>query len=146
MPLPPFNEDGDLPPGIHPASFSEVVRRFGIGTARRNVLGRRLERIYTLAESTGHLVRFVIFGSFITGKPEPNDVDVFLLMEDTFDVSTLTGELALLFQHGTAQDYFGGSVFWLRRVAVLGDEEIAVNHWQVKRDGTTRGLVEIMAE
>ena len=146
MPLPSFNEVGDLPPGIHPVSLSEAARRFGIGTARRSVLARRLERMYTLAVSTGHLVRFVVFGSFITGKPEPNDVDVFLLMEDTFDVSILTGELALLFQHGTAQDYFGSSVFWLRRAAVVGDEEIAVNHWQVKRDGTTRGLVEIIGE
>ena len=101
--------------------------------------------MYTLAESTGHLVRFVIFGSFISDKPEPNDVDVFLLMEDTFDVSILTGQLGLLFQHGTAQDYFGGSVFWLRRVAALGDEESAVTQWQVKRDGATRGLVEIIA-
>ena len=146
MPLPPFNENGDLPPGIHMAFLPEAVMRFGIGTARRSVLARRLERIYTLAESTGYLVRFIIFGSFITDKPQPNDVDVFLLMEDAFDVSILTGESGLLFQHGTAQDYFGGSVFWLRRVAVWGEEDIAVNHWQIKRDGTTRGLVEIIAE
>ncbi len=145
MPLPSFNEVGDLPPGIHPVSLSEAARRFGIGTARRSVLARRLERMHTLAVSTGHLVRFVIFGSFITGKPEPNDVDVFLLMEDTFDVSILTGELALLFQHSTAHDYFGGSVFWLRREAALSDEGASVNHWQVKGDGTTRGLVEIIA-
>jgi hypothetical protein len=146
VPLPPFNEAGDLPPGIHQVSLSEAVGRFGVGTARRNILARRLERMYALAESTEHLSRFVIFGSFITDKPEPNDVDVFLLMEDTFDVSGLTGETRLLFEHAVAQDYFGGSVFWLRRLAVLDDEESAVNHWQIKRDGTTRGLVEIISE
>jgi hypothetical protein len=39
----------------------------------------------------------VIFGSFVTAKPFPNDVDIFLLVEDTFDMSQLTGEAQLLF-------------------------------------------------
>jgi hypothetical protein len=46
-----------------------------------------LERIYKLAISTGHLGRFIVFGSFITAKIEPNDVAIFLLMNDSFDVS-----------------------------------------------------------
>jgi len=35
-------------------------------------------------------------------------------------------------------------MYELRRI--LAGEEIAVNHWQVERDGTIRGLVEIIAE
>jgi hypothetical protein len=146
MPLPSFNEDGDLPLGIHQATLSEILDRFGAGTARRKVLGRRLERIYHLAHGTGHLARFVIFGSFITAKLEPNDVDVFLLMEDTFDITQLTGESRLVFEHAAAQDYFGCSVFWLRRLAVLGDERSAISRWQIKRNGTRRGVVEIISE
>jgi hypothetical protein len=61
--------------------------------------------------STSHLARCVVFGSFVTAKPFPNDVDVFLLMEDTFDVSQLTGEARLLFEHAVAQTRFGTSVF-----------------------------------
>lgn len=146
MPLPLFNEAGDLPPGIHQAHLSEVVSRFGSDARQRRIVARRLERIYTLAAFTGHLARFVIFGSFITDKPQPNDVDVFLLMEDTFDVSRVSGEPRLLFDHTIAQDYFGGSVFWLRRIAIFGDEESALNHWQIKRDGTRRGIVEVVTE
>ena len=47
---------------------------------------QRLERIYRVSVSTDHLARFVVFGSFVSAKREPADVDVFLLMEDTFDM------------------------------------------------------------
>ena len=146
MPLPPFNEGGDLPPGVHQATLSNILDHFGGETARRKILARRLERVYHLAQTTGHLRRFVIFGTFVTDKAEPNDIDVFLLMEDTFDITQLEGEPRLLFEHPTAQDYFGASVFWLRRLAVLGDERSTINHWQVKRDGARRGVVEIISE
>jgi hypothetical protein len=42
-------------------------------------MARRLEHIYTLAVGTGHLARFIIYGSFVTTKPNPGDVDIFLL-------------------------------------------------------------------
>ena len=146
MPLPPLNEGGDLPPEVHQSTLSETLARFGRETARRKILARRLERVYHLADATGHLRRFVIFGSFLTDKAEPNDIDVFLLMEDTFDVTQLEGESRLLFEHATAQDFFGASGFWLRQLVVLGNEQSAINHWQVKRDGTRRGVVEIISE
>jgi hypothetical protein len=44
-----------------------------------DIMARRLEHIYTLAVGTGHLARFIIFGSFVTTKPNPGDVDIFLL-------------------------------------------------------------------
>jgi hypothetical protein len=31
----------------------------------------------------------VVFGSFITAKAEPNDIDILLLMEDTFDLEPI---------------------------------------------------------
>lgn len=106
----------------------------------------RLQRIYQLAAATGHLARFIVFGSFVTDKPDPNDVDVFLLMEDSFDVLNATGEAQLLFEHGTAEVYFGASVFWLRRLAALGGEQAAIEDWEFRRDGGRRGIVEIIPE
>ena len=104
----------------------------------------RLRRIYDLVFSTGHLARFVIFGSFVTAKPEPNDVDVIMLMDDEFEVSDLTGEVALLFDHAVAQSVFGSSIFWVRRLAALGGEDEFIARWQVKRDGALRGIVEVI--
>lgn len=40
--------------------------------------------MYALAKASGHLARFIVFGSFVTAKPAPNDVDIFLLMSDSF--------------------------------------------------------------
>jgi hypothetical protein len=67
-------------------------------------------------------------------------------MEDTFDAAALTGEALLIFRHAAAQAYAGASVFWLRRLAALGGEETAIEHWQVTRDGNRRGIVEIIPE
>jgi len=111
VPLHPFTESDDLPPGVHQATLTEALSHFGAGSSQRRMMALRLARIYSLAWATGQLARFVVFGSFVTDKWEPNDVDVFLLMEDTFDVAHLAGETRLLFDHGAAQARFGGSVF-----------------------------------
>lgn len=146
MPLPPFTVSGDLPPGIHRATLSDVLERFGSRSPQRMLVGLRLERIYNIAWATGHLARCVVFGSFVTAKQVPNDVDIFLLMEDTFDVSQLIGEARLLFDHAAAQTRFGASVFWLRRLALLDDEQTTLSHWQITREGSYRGIVEIIPE
>lgn len=142
--LPPLGKDGDLPLGVYRATLRETLRRFGKGSWGRVAVAQRLERIYRVAVGTGQLARFVVFGSFVSAKREPADVDVFLLMADTFDMGQLTGEARVLFDHGAAQTHFGASVFWVRRFAVLGGEELAIAGWQIKRDGTRRGIIEIL--
>lgn len=143
---PDFDIAGDLPVGIHQANIAEVVEHFGKGSLRREMVARRLERIYRFARSTGQLRRFVIFGSFITAKPEPNDVDIFLLMEDTFDSNEVTGEASIIFDNMAAQNIEGASVFWIRLMAAIGGEEVTLEHWQIKRDRTKRGVVEVIAD
>lgn len=119
------------------------MNQFAEATVQRKLLGMRLRRVYELAVATGHVERFIVFGSFVTGKPEPNDVDVFLVMDDTFDVAQVAGETKLVFDHPAAQAHFGASIFWLRQMAVLPNEDEAVRSWQRKRDGTRRGIVDI---
>ena len=145
-PLPPLGKEGDLPPGIYRVTLQETLRRFGNLSRQRAIVAQRLERIYRLAISTGQLARFVVFGSFVSAKREPADVDVFLLMEDGFDMGQLGGEARILFDHAAAQAHFGASVFWLRRVAAFGGEEQTIAGWQIKRDGTRRGIIEIVGE
>ena len=144
--LPPLGKDGNLPLGIYRATLRETLSRFGKGSRQRFAVAQRLERIYRVSVGTGRLARFVVFGSFVSAKREPADVDVFLLMEDTFDMRQLSGEARVLFDHAAAQAYFGASVFWLRRLAALGGEKQAIAGWQIKRDGTCRGIIEIVEE
>jgi len=145
-PLPELGDLGDLPPGVHRVSLRQVIATFGRGTPQRAIVATRLARIHALAMGTAHVRRFIVFGSFVTAKPEPNDVDVFLLMEDSFQVGKLVGEARLLFEHAAAESRFGASVFWLRRQAAFGGEDDAVQHWQIKRDGSTRGIIEVVQE
>lgn len=88
MNLPAFNDQGDLPPGVHRATLQEVLERFGQGSVQRFAVGKRLKRSHQLANSTNHLARFVVFGSFVTDKFEPEDVDVIMIMEDEFDLKS----------------------------------------------------------
>ena len=80
------------------------------------------------------------------GAAAPNDVDVFLLMDDDFDASSLRGDAAVAFDHPRAQVSLGASVFWMRRIAATAGEEAVVEDWQIKRDGTRRGIVEVVGD
>ena len=141
---PEFDRNGDLPVGVHKATLLEVIQHFGSGTLQRQTVARRLERIYNLAHGTSQLARFIVFGSFVTDKPEPNDVDIFMLMEDTFDSAQLSGEEVIIFDNTAAQNSEGASVFWIRRLAAIGGEQAALEDWQIKRDRSRRGIVEVI--
>jgi hypothetical protein len=142
--LPEFNEAGDLPAGIHPASLAEVMVRFGHGTNQRAAVTARLRRIYDLAVATGALDRLVVFGSYVSDIPVPNDVDVILVMREEFNPDSCPVESLVLFEHGRAGAELGASIFWVRPGMLLGEPlEQFLAHWQRKRDGTLRGLVEI---
>jgi hypothetical protein len=146
VPLPPLNANGDLPPGVHTCSRTELLDRFGTSTSTRVLMGMRLLRVLDLALQSGYVARAIVFGSFLSGKPEPGDVDLFLVMEDAFDLTALAGEGRLVFEHATAQAHFGASVFWARRASCYPSETEMVSGWGLKRDGSVRGLVEITKE
>ena len=141
---PNFDSNGDLPVGIYRAPLSDVIAYFGTSTLQRRLVAQRLARIYTLARSTGQLARFIIFGSFVTAKREPNDVDIFMLMDDTFDAQQVASEAAIIFDHVAAQHYEGASVFWIRRMAAIDGEDTAIQYWQSTREQTKRGIVEVI--
>ena len=143
---PEFDHNGDLPVGIHEATLDEVLQHFGTGTVQRRLIGQRLERIYRLVSNTGQVARFVVFGSFVTAKLDPGDVDIFMLMEDAFDSNQVGGEAAIIFDHLAVQNLEGASVFWIRRLAAIDGDQKALEHWQIKRDKTRRGIVEVISD
>ena len=146
MALPAFDEDGELPPGVYPVTLAEALARFGHGTLQRHVVAGRLAGIHRLVAATGHLARFVVFGSFVTAKPEPCDVDIVLIMADSFDVSRTTAPTSVVFDHSAADAQLGASVFWATRSGAFGGEQAMVEYWQVRRGGGLRGILEIVPE
>jgi hypothetical protein len=81
--IPPLNEDGYLPPGIHPATLEEIAVRFGQESELRQVQMESLRWLIDLARRAGAL-RIVVNGSFVSDKLEPNDVDCVLLIGPDF--------------------------------------------------------------
>lgn len=81
--IPPCNEDGYLPPGIHPATLEEIAARFGHESELRQVQMQSLRWLVDLAWRAG-VRRIVVNGSFVTDKLEPNDVDCVLLIGPGF--------------------------------------------------------------
>ncbi len=77
--IPPFEERGYLPPGIHPATLDEIKDRFGSESELRRVQMESLRWLVDLARRAG-VVRLIINGSFTTEVFEPNDVDCALLL------------------------------------------------------------------
>ncbi len=146
MNWPDFNDDGDLPVGIYQAALQDVIDHFGKGGLKRFIISQRLKRIHEATTGTGFVARFIIFGSFVSNKPAPGDIDIFLVMDDSFDVSELSGETAIFFDHMATHNYEGASIFWVRGAAALGGVQAAVEHWQLKRDGKRRGIVEVVSD
>jgi predicted nucleotidyltransferase len=90
--------------------------------------------------------RLVLFGSYVTAKSDPNDIDILLVMRDEFDIEACDGSTRGLFDHVHAAERFGASIFWMRPALLLLETlEEFVAHWQIKRDQTRRGIVELRA-
>ena len=143
MTFPEFNENGDLPVGIYKATLQEVLEHFGKGSLQRQLIALRLKKIWYSAKATKQVLRFIVYGSFVTAKENPNDVDIFMLMEDGFDPNEVFGKSRLIFNHLTTQKYEGASIFWGTKSGIIGDVDEFISGWQIKRDTTRRGIIEV---
>ena len=76
--LPPFDDFGNLPPGIHSCSVPDLIARFGSGSEERETEISELLLFINAAKAAG-VRRLLVNGSFVTGKLAPNDEDVVFL-------------------------------------------------------------------
>ena len=76
--LPPFDEFGYLPPGIHACGVQELIVRFGNGSPEREVETQELIDFFAWARNAG-IQRVIVNGSYVTAKTAPNDVDIVVL-------------------------------------------------------------------
>ena|SRR6266496_1344261 len=81
--IPEFDENGNLPEGIHPATLDEIDARFGRETETRKA---QMQSIRWLIELVGRddVRRIILNGSFVTDVAEPNDVDCALFVGPDF--------------------------------------------------------------
>lgn len=121
--LPAFDETGNLPPGVDGASLEEILTSFCHGDVREH-WGNVLQDVLALARSTRYGEAVSIFGSFVTAKATPADVDLFLVMSGDFASNLVEGRACLLFDRSRAAMVWGivstgsrpaliGRPFWL---------------------------------
>ena len=140
--IPKFRADGYLPEGIYLASEAEVMFRFGSSSRRRRRLLLRLRRWIELARLVDGL-RLLIDGSFITAKPEPDDIDAVILLPSNFQHQIEQGiEAALELEE----------MILTRRPEEIfaAEDETDWNQWidffsrTREADGRRKGLVEVI--
>lgn len=71
--IPTFDDAGNLPPGIHDASWDDIVMRYATNTRRRELLGGLFEALGSLKR--GGCRTAYLDGSFVTAKELPGDFD-----------------------------------------------------------------------
>jgi hypothetical protein len=142
--LPEFNEEGFLREGVYLASEAEIRHRFATTSARRKWLGVKLQELLSAAKSTGHLRRAFIWGSYLTSKESPNDLDVLIVMDDEFELATIEPGALPLFHHAEAKVRFNADVFWTK--AGIGEStlQLWLDTYQTGRDQNRRGIVEVL--
>jgi uncharacterized protein DUF6932 len=93
MPIPDLDERGFLPVGLFPCTWDEVKERFGQFTTsdRRTRLAASLRTYIQEVRSTGVNAWLIIDGSFVTGKPEPSDIDLVLVLGAGHDLAARLG-------------------------------------------------------
>jgi hypothetical protein len=96
-----------------------------------------------LAGSNGKLRRIFVWGSFVTAKTAPKDLDILLIMDEDFEVDGIGAPAQDVFDSVRAKLRFESHVFWAR--ASIGDEMLGL--WldtdQTSRSFRKRGIVEL---
>lgn len=142
--LPELNGEGELPPGVYVASWQEFQARFGGSSPRRVWLSGRLRKLLDLAGADGELRRVFIWGSFVTAKPAPRDLDILLFMDEGFEVERAGASAQAVFDSTRAKLLFESDVFWAR--ASIGREtlDLWLDTYQTSRSFRKRGIVELV--
>jgi predicted nucleotidyltransferase len=144
MPLPDLDADGLLPPGIHAAAFTKIQARFGVGSPTRKRQAELLRQIVEAAKAYPTIKRVLVWGSFASSKPEPNDLDYSVVVSVDHDETQVLSEHNRFFVPFDARLFYGAD----RNYLVVKDyplEEYVerLDFLCRTRRGKPRGILEI---
>lgn len=124
-------------------SLAEIRQRYGEHTARRQFLWQRLQTIVQLLTATGALLRLYLFGSFITAKPNPGDLDCLAVMASGFTTDHLPPSLVTVFQHDVCRLYYQADVIWVTEAVGQEHLDALLAVFTRDRSGNPQALVEV---
>jgi hypothetical protein len=131
--IPPFNDDGYLPAGIHQATVEEIAARFGVESELRRVEMESVRWLLDLARRAG-VRRLIINGSFVSDKLEPNDVDCVLLLDAAYPLDQAADE-----------ELDAGLPFIdMKRVGAFQFDLFVNDIFATDRDDVPKGMIEVL--
>jgi hypothetical protein len=142
--IPDFDSAGNLPEGVYQLNEQDILSKFATTSARRKWLGERLRELIATAKSTGYLKKVFLWGSFVTSKDSPNDLDVLIVVSEDFQLENLTPGCKTLFDYAQAKLSFTADVFWTRESIGQAMLDLWLDTYQTTRDFKRRGIIEVI--
>jgi len=142
--IPPFSDSGNLPEGVHDATWDEIVERFGTTERRRGLLDGLHRALESLRDAG--CVRAYLDGSFVTAKEEPGDFDACWEIAGV-DADRLDPVLLDFSDARAAQkESFGGELFPAEAVADPDGTRFRDYFQRDKLTGEPKGIVALDLE
>jgi hypothetical protein len=139
--IPELDERGNLVPGIHDASWDEIVTRYATNTRRGELLDGLLHALLSL-RAAGCTTAY-LDGSFITAKEHPGDFDA--CWESTgVDSARLDAELLDFSDARAAQKKrYGGELFPVEASAEPSGTTFLAYFQRDRESGEPKGIIAI---
>jgi len=125
------------------ASLDGIRIRFGTSTPRRQFLFRQLEIIIDQLLVTRNVRQIYLFGSFVSGKASPNDVDLLVVMNAGFSTTQIGGKVLELFQHDVCRIRYHADLFWVTEAVGNARIEDLLEVFSRDREGRTQSVIEV---
>ena len=86
----------------------------------------------------------IVWGSFVSNKEFPQDIDLLIIMSDDFDVDANPPEVRRVFGYAQGRIAFNADIFWTK--SSIGEKviDLWLETYQMTRDFESRGIVEVM--
>jgi len=142
--IPPFQDNGTLPPGEHRADWDEIAKRFGWSPKRMRVLQGLRHACLELLK--GGVKTLFLNGSFVTSKEAPNDYDACWPGGELDDPDGIDPVL-FDFSAGRSamKQKYGGELF-VAELDATGLGQPFRRFFQFTRDGEKKGIVVLRLE
>ena len=144
--IPPLNEYGWLPEGVHDCTLEEAATRFGgfERSDRRPQLWARFVEFVSEAQGCELIAAIVVDGSFVTAEPIPNDIDLVLVMDarQNFSVDLPPTHYNILSQR-RVHKRFGFDIVVATNEHETLDQAVAFFQQVRQRPGAKKGLLRI---
>ena len=138
--LPAFAEDGNLPPGIHWATWPELVEH-GFNDHRRTLLAGLREALLAL-QAAGCRIAW-LDGSFVTAKETPGDFDACWELDGT-DIERVPRVFFMLdYRRAGLKARFKGELFPVRCVGTPGIPRVMQLFQTDRQTGRAKGMVSL---